>query len=61
MWAQAAAVAGLGILCGGWVVLQRWIAHHDPGQPGVEDRCGSCGVGRRHVDHGKGKKVVPRR
>jgi hypothetical protein len=37
-------VLGLGFLCGFWVVVQRFIAKHDPGQPGVEDRCGSCGI-----------------
>jgi len=36
------AVLGLGGLCAGWVVLQRWLARVDPDAPGVEGRCGSC-------------------
>lgn len=37
-----AGVGALALLCGAWVAVQRWIASRDPGQPGVEDRCGSC-------------------
>ncbi len=33
----------LGVLCACWVVVQRWIALHDPGQPGVNGKCHSCG------------------
>ena len=35
------AVLGLGLACGLWVLFQRWIAKHDPEQPGVESshRC----------------------
>jgi hypothetical protein len=44
------AVLGLSALCGAWVVVQRWIAKHDPGQPGVEGKCASC---HRHHDSGQ--------
>jgi len=27
-----------------WRGLQRWLARVDPAAPGVEGRCGSCGV-----------------
>lgn len=43
------AVLGLGALCGAWVFVQRWVSRHDPGQPGVEGKCGSCS---HHVDRG---------
>ena len=45
------AVLGLAGLCALWVVFQRWIARHDPVQPGVEDRCGSCGTVCDRKDH----------
>ena len=35
-------ILGLGCLCGAWVVVQRWVGKHDPGQPGVEGKCGRC-------------------
>lgn len=36
-----AAVLGLALLCGVWVLVQAWIARRDPEQPGVEgSRCG---------------------
>jgi hypothetical protein len=35
---------GLGVLCALWGGLQRWLARVDPAAPGVEGRCGSCGV-----------------
>ncbi|MFH1469047.1 MAG: hypothetical protein ABIO70_31965 [Pseudomonadota bacterium] len=34
------AVLGLGLACGLWVILQRWVAKRDPGQPGVEGSVG---------------------
>ena len=43
MWVHALGIMGLAVACGGWVLLQRWIRRRDPGQPGVEGRCGSCG------------------
>lgn len=42
MWTHVAAVLGLSVLCGLWVVFQRWLARKDPGLPGIEDGCGSC-------------------
>lgn len=36
------AVLGLSVLCGLWVLFQRWVAVQAPEMPGVEDRCGSC-------------------
>lgn len=38
------AIAGLSLLCGVWVLVQRWVARHDPEAPGVE---GSCGCSRQ--------------
>ena len=43
MLAHLFAVVGLALLCGGWVLFQRWIARHDPEAPGVEGR--GCGGG----------------
>lgn len=43
MWGYVLSVLGLSVLCGLWVVFQRWIARLDPGAPGVEGRCGNCG------------------
>jgi len=34
------AVLGLAVLCGAWVVVQRWVARRDPGAPTVESRSG---------------------
>lgn len=42
-----AAVVGLGLLCGGWVLFQRWIARVDPEAPGVEGGC--CGGGNQEA------------
>ncbi len=36
-------VVGMAVLGAGWVVVQRVFMKLDPDQPGVEDRCGSCG------------------
>ena len=44
MWGELAAVIGLGLLCGAWVLFQRWIARADPEAPGVEGGC--CGGGK---------------
>ncbi len=41
MWSGLLAILGLGLLCGGWVLFQRWIARVDPEAPGVEGGC--CG------------------
>jgi hypothetical protein len=41
------AVVGLGLLCGGWVLFQRWIARVDPEAPGVEGGC--CGSAGREA------------
>lgn len=30
-------------LCAGWVLVQRWIAHHDPDIRGPEDGSHGCG------------------
>lgn len=34
------AIVGLALLCGAWVIVQRWVARHDPEAPTVERRCG---------------------
>ncbi len=44
MMNEMLAIVALAALCAGWVVLQRWIARHDPGNPGVARECdGTCG------------------
>jgi hypothetical protein len=38
------AISALAAACAGWVVLQRWVARRDPGNPGVARECdGGCG------------------
>ncbi len=58
MWSSLIAVFGLGLLCGAWVLFQRWIARADPEAPGVEGGC--CGVGEREAP-ARGELVVLRR
>ena len=39
-------IVGLGLLCSGWILVQRWIAAQDPEVRGPEDSangCGGCG------------------
>ena len=57
MWSGLITVVGLGLLCGGWVLFQRWIARVDPEAPGVEGGC--CGSGRETPT--RGELVVLRR
>ena len=44
------AAIGLGILCGGWAMLQRWIARIDP-EVGDRPCGGGCSAKRRDVDN----------
>ena len=45
------AIAALAAACAGWVVLQRWVARRDPGNPGVNRECdGGCGGCERSGD-----------
>lgn len=45
------AIAVLAVACAAWVVLQRWVARVDPGNPGVERECdGGCGSCERGGD-----------
>lgn len=46
------AIIGLALLCAGWYLVQRFVAKHDPTQPGVE---GSCGCGVRKTNHRNGE------
>jgi hypothetical protein len=41
-WVHLLAVLGLSLACALWIVVQRFVARKDPGQPGVEGstRCG---------------------
>jgi hypothetical protein len=39
------AILTLGALCGGWVLLQRWIAKREPEVAKVKRACGACGGG----------------
>ncbi len=43
MGAEVLSVAGLGALCGAWVLIQRFFARYDPDAPGVEGKCATCG------------------
>ncbi len=43
---HVAAILGLGLLCGAWVLAQRFFARHDPEAPGVEGRHGCRGAPR---------------
>jgi len=45
MLADFLGVVGLAALCGAWVLVQRFVARHDPEAPGVE---GGCGGGSCH-------------
>jgi len=44
MWGNLLGVVGLAVLCGLWVLVQRWLARRDPESPGVEGNCASCGA-----------------
>jgi hypothetical protein len=35
-------IVGCALLCGAWVLVQRFLAEHDPEAPGIEGGCGSC-------------------
>jgi hypothetical protein len=55
LWPHLLAIAAFALCCGGWVALQRWIAHRAPEVKGPEQgggRCGNCGCGGE--DGGKG-------
>ena len=47
MLTQLLAVLGLALACGGWVLVQRFVARHDPEAPTIESRCGG-GCGGHH-------------
>jgi len=36
------AVLGLGALCGGWILVQRWVERQAPGRGIRMEGCGSC-------------------
>ncbi|MFQ5653276.1 MAG: hypothetical protein ACE5GW_00920 [Planctomycetota bacterium] len=40
---ELAAILCLALLCGGWVLFQRWIARRAPEAPDLEERCRGCG------------------
>lgn len=46
MWKDLIAIVGFALLCGGWVLLQRWIARRAPGVKGPESGCTSCSCGQ---------------
>jgi len=46
MWNHVLAVLGLGLLCGGWIALQRWLARSEPGAKGRDGGCSSCSCGK---------------
>ncbi len=46
MWSYVIGAVALGVLCGGWALVQGWIAKQDPEVRGPESGChgdGSCG------------------
>ncbi len=45
------AIVGLAVLCGAWVVLQRWIARRAPEVPGPDRACGSCSCGKGRCEN----------
>ncbi|MEW6742975.1 MAG: hypothetical protein AB1486_09460 [Planctomycetota bacterium] len=47
------AIVALGVLCGAWFAVQRWVKKHDPEQPGVEGQthCGGHGQCRCQKEH----------
>jgi hypothetical protein len=51
-WGDLAAILLLGVACGGWALLQRWIERRDPGNPGLarecDGTCRGCDTGRCH-------------
>jgi len=53
---EAIAILALSALCAGWVVLQRWIERHDPGNPGIrrdcDGGCAGCEKACRREHHG---------
>jgi hypothetical protein len=57
MWKHLIIVLGLGLLCGGWVLLQRWIARRDPEAKGPEGGggCSSCSCGQGECKNEKQK------
>lgn len=42
MWGYVIACVGLGLLCGGWVVLQRLVPRDDAAATGKPGGCASC-------------------
>ena len=46
MLGHVLAVLGLALLCGAWVLVQRWVSRHDPGAPTVENG-GGCHHSRK--------------
>jgi hypothetical protein len=43
MWGHVLAILALVVLCGAWVLFQRWLGRVDPDGQTIEDRCGGCG------------------
>ena len=39
---EAIAILSLALLCGCWVIFQRWIARLDPQAPGIDRACSGC-------------------
>lgn len=44
MLQYAIAIVGLGLLCSAWVLVQQWVANHDPEVRGPEDSANGCGA-----------------
>ncbi len=44
MVTELVSIAAVPVLCVGWVLLQRWIAHVDAELPGIKRDCSGCPV-----------------
>lgn len=61
MLTHLAAILGLALMAGVWVLVQRWLARWDPEAPGVEGSCHGCrgGCERPEVcEEGPGSRVL---
>ncbi len=53
-------IAVVPLLCVGWVLFQRWIAHMDAELPGIKRSCSGCPVdGAKGASCGTGACAAP--
>lgn len=60
MWEHALAILGLGLLCGGWVALQRCGARQDPEARRRDGGCATCSCHRGECNNrgGSGSRMA---